>query len=616
MANRRDADCRHPSLAELGVPNMKHSWIIHDMIRVCPQTGKAIEEELDCGRDLVLHDTPFAAVTPRNAYISLQVILRLGPDDPAPIRIEAVSLQGEHGGIIDTAEYAYYVQWFHHVRGKYIPDGLIPWGAGCTGNDPVNWMSELNAVPNQSYAAVWVDLFIPANTQPGNYSGLVHVSKGNDTDSHKIALQVLETSIPNETSIFADLNNYADSISPQYAHLKDRKDRYRDGSYFAVEHQYYRMSHEHRALFHNLPYEHSGKLPESFAPELQGAGSTLSVKDWSLFDEHFGPLLDGSAFADTKRGAIPVPYMYLPHNFHWPADYTKFGRKGYRTEFSLILEQFQNHFTEKGWMSTKFELFFNHKKRYKLFPYDGDETRFIWDEKINDIYYDISKATLNRKDAASVIFRTDSSWCYGLHYEKYADIISHWVISDSIFRWYPKGLPYLHAKGNTVWLYASVQALHASLLATAIMPMVCSAIGVQGFNYWNNVGGGLNWHIEPASGGKTSMFYPGDRLFGIHGPIPTIRLKVLRNSMQAAECMEQWIRANGPESRMEIARLVGSILDGDRTFDWPEPPELVNKPPYEWLNENLSEASPTAYHEGRSPELFLVLRDMLWKLLD
>ena len=31
-------------------------------------------------------------------------------------------------------------------------------------------------------------------------------------------------------------------------------------------------------------------------------------------------------------------------------------------------------FREKGWTSTRFELFFNHKKRYKGFPWDGDES--------------------------------------------------------------------------------------------------------------------------------------------------------------------------------------------------------------------------------------------------
>jgi hypothetical protein len=596
---------------------MKQSWMIHDMIRICPQTGSILETEVDDIFKPVLLDEPLVLVTPRNAYLSMQIIVRTNKDDTDEISIYAdplLAVNIEFNQIAAT-DYTYYVQWYHHIESKYVPDGLIPWKAGRTAVNPVKQISQLNDIPNQAYAAIWVDLFIPADTVTGDYMGNLYVRKGENVDSHIITVKVLNTVVPNEASIIADLNCYADSLSPQYQHLKDQSSRYRDGSYFDVEKQYFQMAHEHRALFHSLPYSHSGNIPESFAPELEGAGKTLTVKDWSLFDEHFGPYLDGSAFKDSKRGAIPVPYFYLPQNFHWPADYTKFGRKGYHTEFSRILAEFHDHFTDKGWLDTKFELFLNHKKRYKLFPYDGDETRFVWDEKINDIYYAFGEDVLNRKEGAQIIFRTDSSWSYGFHYPKYADIITHWVVSNTIFRWYPEGLDHLHNKNCTIWLYTSAQAIDTCLLATAIWPLICTAVGVEGFNFWNNIDGGPNWHITPSGNGMTSMYYPGDRLFGIEGPIPTIRLKVLRNSMQVAESMEQWIRNNGVESRKEMTKLVGSILAEDQTFDWPEPPAEIIKPPYEWLEEGFSEVKTAAYHEGSSPEVFLELKEKLWKLL-
>ncbi|MEF3308033.1 DUF4091 domain-containing protein [Paenibacillus sp. GYB004] len=595
---------------------MKRSWLITDMLRVCPQSGQTLETEEELRNRPIFVDRPFRSVSPRNAYVSFQIILDMTADGPEEIDILPESLRGEGDAGISAEEYTPYVQWYHLIGKRYYPDGLVPWGQGKTAGSPLASVSRLNAVPRQQYAGIWMDLFVPADTAPGEYSGTITVRRGASEEKHEWQLTVLKAIVPDESTITASLNNYADSISGKFAHLERRAERYRDGSYFAVEKQFYRMSHEHRTVFHNLPYSHDGRIPESFAPVLEGAGKSLRVKDWSLFDEHFSGYLDGSAFKGTKRGEIPIPHMYLPQNFYWPADYTKFGLKGYATEFSNVFREFYEHFTERGWLSTRFELFFNHKKRYKLFPYDGDETRFIWDEKINDIFYGFASDVLERKDGARFIFRTDSSWNYGLHYGKYADVIKHWVVNRNIMKWYPEGQSYLQSRGCLFWYYLGAQPIDHNLLGSAIAPLASVAQGLNGFVLWNNVDWGSDWHRTPAGNGKTAVFYPGDRLFEIPGPIPTIRLKVLRNAMQVSECMEKWIRDHGEPSRSEMTRLVGSILDGDSTFDWPEPPAFIDRPPYEWTNELLSEASPSALHIGRSPLLFEQLKHRLWRIIE
>ena len=40
--------------------------------------------------------------------------------------------------------------------------------------------------------------------------------------------------------------------------------------------------------------------------------------DWSKWDRRFGPLLDGSAFADLPRKSVPVECFYLPLHENWP----------------------------------------------------------------------------------------------------------------------------------------------------------------------------------------------------------------------------------------------------------------------------------------------------------
>ncbi|WP_219639681.1 glycoside hydrolase domain-containing protein [Cohnella sp. CFH 77786] len=593
---------------------MMNSFLIPDRIRICPQTGDVLEPQARIRSLADLTETSASLVSPRNAYVSFQIAVRVDGMANLPFSVRADALQGERGEIAGDA-FSFYAEWYHRVQGRYYPDALVPLAAEAPEERTLASITSRNAVPDQAFAVLWVDLFIPPDIRPGDYTGAIHVTAGGETETHVLRVKALETAVPDESLIIADLNSYADNISRRMDSLRGNGNRFEDGSYFQVERQFFRMAHEHRALLHYLPYEHSGKIPHAFIPELEGHGKGMRVKDWSRFDEHFGPYLDGSAFEGTKRGAIPLPYMYLPFNFHWPADYAKFGMKGYRTEFSAIMGEFYRHFTERGWLKTKFELFLNHKKRYKLFPYDGDETRFVWDEKINDIFYELARDVLEKKEGARFIFRTDSSWSYGLHYGKYAEMIKLWVVNEQIFSWFPESLGPLRAAGCEVWTYGTAQPINQPLLGTAIAPLAAVARGVDGFVYWENTKWGDNWQETPDSDGSTAMFYPGDRLFGIAGPIPSIRLKTLRGAMQAADCMERWIREQPAIRRAKIGELIGESLGIDKDAWWPGKPSFVDLPPYRWEDAMFSEAPIASLHKGQDPEAFDTLKRKLWSLL-
>lgn len=593
---------------------MKNSFVIPDMIRICPQTGDVLEQYALIRSLADLPEVPASLVSPRNAYVSFQIAVRLDRAADPSFSIRADAVKGEQGEIA-AGEFTFYAEWYHRVQGRYYPDALVPLASGEPEARTLASITNRNAVPDQAFAVLWVDLFIPPGIRAGEYTGAVHVIAGTESDTHVIRVKALETAVPDESLIIADLNSYADNISRRMDCLRSNENRYEDGTYYQVERQFFRMAHEHRALLHYLPYEHSGKVPSAFIPELAGKGKEIHVKDWSRFDEHFGPYLDGSAFEGTKRGPLPLPYMYLPFNFHWPADYVKFGMKGYRTEFSAIMEEFHRHFTGNGWLKTKFELFLNHKKRYKLFPYDGDETRFLWDEKVNDIFYELSKEVLEKEEGAQFVFRTDSSWSYGLHFEKYADIIKLWVVNEQIFSWFPESLEPLRAAGSEVWTYGTAQPIGQTLLGTAIAPLAAVARGVDGFVYWENTKWGDHWQETPDSDGSTTMFYPGDRLFGIDGPMPSIRLKTIRSAMQSADCMEQWIREQPGHGRETMRELIIESLGIDKDAWWPGKPAFLDLPPYKWEDAMFSEAPKASLHKGQDPEAFSAFKLKLWNLL-
>ena len=49
------------------------------------------------------------------------------------------------------------------------------------------------------------------------------------------------------------------------------------------------------------------------------AGTSRRLElDWSAWDRRFGPLLDGSAFADLPRKGVPLECFYLPLHENWP----------------------------------------------------------------------------------------------------------------------------------------------------------------------------------------------------------------------------------------------------------------------------------------------------------
>ena len=98
----------------------------------------------------------------------------------------------------------------------------------------------------------------------------------------------------------------------------------------------------------------------------------------------------------------PIPFVYLPINPEWPASFLNWGEPGYEAEFVSVVSAMEQHFREKGWTHTKFEMFFNHKKRYKGFHWDGDEARFAQDDPPLLEYSRLLKSAVPRGFACAV----------------------------------------------------------------------------------------------------------------------------------------------------------------------------------------------------------------------
>src|SRR5579859_7598242 len=273
-------------------------------------------------------------------------------------------------------------EWFHFTDSdkQYYPDALIPVEQPYRSRLP----EPDNRVPKQTAQAFWVDLWIPADAAPATYHARAVLEADGHSSSLPIQLKVLPAVIPGEDVMMMDHNSYGTSwLAEDYPAISGMLgDRFfKSDEFFRLIHAYHRIFYEHRGIFHQLGYGHAGKVGPEFAPALEGSGRRRHIADWSLYDRHYGPLFDGSAFAGTRRGIHPIPFVYLPVNPEWPASFVNWGEPGYETEFVNVVSEMERHFREKGWTGTHFELFFNHKKRYMGFSWDGDEVRFPVDNR-------------------------------------------------------------------------------------------------------------------------------------------------------------------------------------------------------------------------------------------
>jgi hypothetical protein len=137
-------------------------------------------------------------------------------------------------------------------------------------------------------------------------------------------------------------------------------------------------------------------------------------------------------------------------------------------------------------------------------------------------------------------------------------------------------------------------------------PIHCVMTGANGFCIWNTTGFGEDYLVTPHANGSEAIFYPGEK-FGIDGPIPSIRLKVLRNYMQFADLM-MTVEGTQYESTGEKARVQAIVnkhlgVSGSKDW-WKGKPEFINTPPRTWdFGQAVGDCALVLPSAGKSPKI-------------
>jgi hypothetical protein len=513
----------------------------------------------------------------RNGFVSFH--LQVSVSQPGPY---SIAVRFEERSPLLQADL--FKAWFHGTRKgqELIPDALVPVLNPYSGKIP----DPDNQIQGQTSQTFWVDIWVPREARPGVYSGKAILRSGQRRHQLQLRLKVLKAVIPDEDALTIDHNSYGTSwMANLYPRLREtaRGDFFRSDELFRLIHAYHCIFYDHRGTFHQLGYGHGGKVGPEFAPELKGRGRNKQIASWELFDRHYAGLLDGSALAASRRGAKPIPFVYLPINPEWPASFLAWGEPGYEAEFVNVVSAMERHFREKGWTETRFEMFFNHKKRYKGFHWDGDEARFAKDDKPILEYGRLLKKSVPPDSPVKFVFRHDVSWRMEEQFKTLAGVVNFWVCSRAILSWLPGELRPVKQRGDIVWIYSGPPAIGESSSAILENPLRAWMWDLDGYIHWLTVSPSRDPWFQ-SEGESTSLAYPGER-FGVFGPIPSIRLKVQRNFAQDLALLKSLERTRGAaELRAEIARRV----NGTQPKDWWTPrPAMAELPPEELTNRGI-----------------------------
>ena len=536
--------------------------------------------------------------TPRNAWVSVQVLLMPPGGKASDVSIELMELrdarENRRRTFAPLKQIRLYRVW-HVPKGKDPhAEVLVPLKPGEKFDIP--WAA--NKVAGQANQAILVDVWVPEYAGPIPYEGALAVWQGGKKVAEApLAVEVANVTLLDEFHIAADMNTYG---SPAGAMGVDGKDR---RAFLEMERKYYRLAHAHRMTLNILPYGQSGlpnrpdsapdifftKVPRGELPKHVGG----SWEDW--IDRH-GPLLDGSAFS-AKTGYIgpgaghPIRHMYLPFHENWPAkladhfrpwpppgDYDKFLTwsaelppiercfdKAVEYKWRTALDGFMELADRLEWRRTRFQVYLNNKYYFRRGKDAGERAYSLWllDEPMfaddflalrhfGRITADARNGLKQRSMPAPVDYRIDIS--RPTHQRDWLDgLVDLNVCAGQL---YEQRHLLAHRKrgfGEAYWNYRMPESFGESNLGWALWPVRSFCWGAAGTLPWQTIGSDGDLTKADA----TALMYPG-RKFGLTEPIPSLRMKAWREGLQTAELLRM-LKEKNKWTDVQLRAWVGQV---------------------------------------------------------
>lgn len=435
----------------------------------------------------------------------------------------------------------------------WYPDALVPLDGA------IEIPNVRNRVPGQRVQALQADVWVPHDTPPGRYRGDLRIrsAKGAET-LVPVELTVWNFTLPDTLNFLCDMNGYG------YPAFKDW-----DGVL-----ELHRLAHRNRLNVNIVPYSHGGNWTVAqMELEASGIGARRRVTSFERFDRHFGPLLDGSAFARNPRAGVPVAAFYLGVHENWPCslkegfafdqtaqhlDIRDDFTQDYKDGVVAVSRHLAEHLRGKGYDRTAFQVFLNDKYQYapETTFWLLDEPMFRDDYLVIEMFGNLVREGFKDSGPAMVDYRIDCS-----RVEEARGMMNRvdtMVFSQSNVREYPdiaKAFmrsydPKRPGEARKSWEYGgagSVSDLPVGLRGWALDAWLS---GRDGLLPWLAYGSDDAW--SDAGKAQNAVFYPAWNKWSHNGCHGSLRMKAFRDGQQDAECLILLARKLGA-TRQELA---------------------------------------------------------------
>jgi len=375
-----------------------------------------------------------------------------------------------------------------------------------------------------------ISLQIGPDSRPGTHDFTLQLRTPEATQRAPMRLRVWPFTLPDTLSFVPQLNSYSQPQNP-------------------ANPAWHRLAHAHRCVLNRLPYNWRGQPNPHHAPTRHPDGSL----DFSAWLDRVGPLLDGSAFADLPRGAVPVEFFYLPLSESWPVPfdphYDATGDDKYwidRATDPAYFEKFTDAaramltaLHERGYDRTVFEFYLNNKVYYRRESWDSSSAYWIFDEPIHtqDFWalrqYGLAFQRAARNVPIKAAYRLDLSRPQ-LRRDLLDGVANTLYLAGNLER----HLPLIHDKRDqfdeVVFRYGAVPDVSRPLGDAAAWCVAAWAMGFDGVLPWQTIGRDWAWRRAD----DQAVLYPGGPMH-LEGPTPSLKLMALRRGQQDVEYLVQ-----------------------------------------------------------------------------
>jgi len=587
-------------------------WACSELTKVNPKTGNRLRDGYkqrggdDYKKRNIVWDAAqkrISLTACRNEVVGCQAIIERLVPSLTNVRVNVSNLKSESNRTIDSARC---VESFllHYVEddNEWYPDAAIPLSKPF----PVSFsIPDEHHNPEGINQSVWLDLYIPKSTEDGIYTGTISINADELESPITIAIKVTvyPVTIPDRLSFIVDLNGYGN--------------KWDYGDRTLTRLLWFQTCQKHRLSLNTLPYGWSANVTSDRAPSLTGEGATRHVRDWSVFDEGYGPLFDGSAFSPDNPVSpyvgpgmnTPVSTFYTSIFESWPIhvldpqygfdaegkggaywnrqvdtekeifwenapDVSNAFTPGYEQGVRNVVREWFEHAEEKGWHNTFFQIYLNHK-----YYYNNCDALWILEECVTGddfravgFFHTLYREAGFSAEAPHVNwhYRIDISNHWGQHYGQIDNLINWYVMSKKSSDWHWPHIRYrnilLDSHERWVWYGTGPSPAEPGIdHARVFLQAWCQGLD-GGLPYWDN------FQTSWSEANPLSVVYSGRRVPGFgqyEGPIMSIRAKMMRQAQQIIELANSLSGRPGWNRERLTSELVARFGDGswDRSFD-------------------------------------------------